>query len=97
MPPRQTDSTTVSFRFKNGKENLTVKQYQTGKLQIQGSAGELYKMMLEGIVPLYNLHNPHARHYLLPGGIRLERGGYPEWHPVNYRRQRSKVGATVTV
>ena len=51
-----------SFRFKNGRENLTVKQYQTGKLQIQGAAGELYKMVLESIVPLYNLHNPNAQH-----------------------------------
>ena len=59
---RQESHCAYSFRFKNGKENLTVKQYQTGKLQIQGSAGELYKMVLEGIVPLYNLHNPNARH-----------------------------------
>ena len=59
---RQEPYCAYSFRFKNGKESLTVKQYQTGKLQIQGVAGGLYKVVLERIVPLYNLHNPNAQH-----------------------------------
>jgi len=49
-----------SYRFVDGKENLTVKQYSSGKLLLQGSAGVLYKKLLEIIVPMYNLRNPKA-------------------------------------
>ncbi len=49
-----------SYRFIDGKENLAVKQYSSGKLLLQGSAGILYKKILEIIVPLCNLTNPKA-------------------------------------
>ena len=49
-----------SLRFDNGQERLVVKQYTNGKFQVQGSAGELFKTLLERIVPLYKLHYPNA-------------------------------------
>jgi ribonuclease HIII len=49
------------FRFERGQEHLTVKQYQKGTLQIQGTAGELYKVILESIIPRYNLRHPNAQ------------------------------------
>lgn len=49
-----------SFRFKDGKENLVVKQYSKGKLQVQGNAGSLYQQVLESIISCYNLHYPNA-------------------------------------
>jgi ribonuclease HIII len=49
-----------SFKFNRGKEKLTVKQYTSGKLTLQGSAGPLYKSILDCIVPLYNVHFPGA-------------------------------------
>lgn len=49
-----------SLRFDNGQERLAVKQYNNGKLQVQGSAGQLFKTLLERIVPLYKLHYPNA-------------------------------------
>jgi hypothetical protein len=39
-------------------EQLVIKQYSSGKLNIQGRAGELYKRVLEVIVTLYNVHHP---------------------------------------
>ncbi len=50
-----------AFRFDGGQERLFVKQYQRGTLQIQGTAGELYKAILECIIPRYNLRYPNAR------------------------------------
>ncbi len=49
-----------SFEFKRGKERLLVKQYKSGKLQIQGSAGELYKAITECIETRYKLRYPTA-------------------------------------
>lgn len=49
-----------SFEFKRGKERLIIKQYKSGKLQIQGSAGELYRTIIEVVVSRYNLRNPTA-------------------------------------
>jgi len=49
-----------SFRFINGQERLAVKQYGNGKLQIQGSAGELFRTLLERVVPLFKIHYPNA-------------------------------------
>lgn len=50
-----------SYKFEDGKERVVVKQYTSGKLQLQGSAGELYKNILEIIIPLYNVKNPTAK------------------------------------
>lgn len=50
-----------SYRFESGKEKIIVKQYINGKLQLQGSAGELYKKILDIIISLYNLKNPKAQ------------------------------------
>lgn len=72
-----------SFRFDNGQERLVVKQYNNGKFQIQGSAGELFKTLLERIVPFYKLHYPKAaltvegelgvaENAVAPGGILME-------------------------
>ncbi len=49
-----------SLRFRAGAETLTVKQYTNGTLTLQGSAGPLYKSVLESIVPLYKAHFPKA-------------------------------------
>lgn len=49
-----------SFKFNRGNETLTIKQYSSGKLTLQGSAGPLYKSILECIVTLYNVHFPKA-------------------------------------
>lgn len=38
-----------------------MKQYQKGTLQIQGTAGELYKVVVECIIPRYNLRYPNAQ------------------------------------
>lgn len=49
-----------SFKFIGKNETLTVKQYNSGKLTIQGLAGPLYKSVLECIVPLYKVHFPNS-------------------------------------
>lgn len=49
-----------SFKFNRGNETLTIKQYNKGTLTLQGSAGPLYKALLECIVPLYKVHFPKA-------------------------------------
>jgi hypothetical protein len=49
------------FRFDQGQEHLIVKQYQKGTLQIQGTAGELYNILLESIIPRINLRYPNAQ------------------------------------
>lgn len=50
-----------SYSFEDGKEKLIVKQYNSGKLQLQGMAGDLYKRALDVIVTLYNLKYPQAK------------------------------------
>lgn len=50
-----------TFKFEAGQERLVVKQYQKGTLQIQGAAGQLYKAILECIIPRYNLRHPKAQ------------------------------------
>jgi ribonuclease HIII len=50
-----------AFTFDRGPERLVVKQYKKGTLQIQVTAGELYKAILECIIPRYNLHYPNAQ------------------------------------
>jgi len=40
-----------SYRFEDNKENLIIKQYTSGKLLLQGSAGDLYKKILDIIIP----------------------------------------------
>ena len=49
-----------SFKFIGKNETLTVKQYNSGKLTLQGQAGPLYKSVLECIVPLYKVHFPNS-------------------------------------
>jgi ribonuclease HIII len=49
-----------SFEYKRGKERLIIKQYKSGKLQVQGSAGELYRTVIECIVSRYKLHYPSS-------------------------------------
>jgi ribonuclease HIII len=58
---RQEPHCEYSFKFGREKETLVVKQYRKGTLQIQGTAGSLYKTILDRIIPLYNLHYPNAR------------------------------------
>lgn len=50
-----------SVVFESGKEKLVVKQFSSGKLQLQGHAGPLYRRALEIIIPRYNLHFPNAK------------------------------------
>lgn len=49
-----------SFKFAREKETLTIKQYKSGKLIIQGSAGPLYKSILEIVVPVYKVYFPKS-------------------------------------
>lgn len=58
---RQEQHCEYSYRFEDGKENLVIKQYTTGRLLLQGNAGNLYKKILDIIIPLYNLKNPKAQ------------------------------------
>jgi ribonuclease HIII len=43
-----------SYRFEDGEERITVKQYTNGKLQFQGVGGDLYKKILDAVISLYN-------------------------------------------
>jgi ribonuclease HIII len=58
---RQEPHCEYSFKFSHEGELLVVKQYHKGTLQIQGNAGDLYKTVLDRIIPVYNLHYPDAR------------------------------------
>jgi len=58
---RQEPYCEYAFKFVREKELLIVKQYQKGTLQIQGTAGDLYKAVLDCIIPIYNLHYPNAQ------------------------------------
>jgi ribonuclease HIII len=49
-----------SYRFEEGEERITIKQYTNGKLQFQGVGGDLYKNILETVIALYNLRYPNA-------------------------------------
>lgn len=49
-----------SYVYELGNEKLVVKQYASGKLQLQGRAGRLYQKALDIIVPLYNVHFSNA-------------------------------------
>jgi ribonuclease HIII len=49
-----------SFKFFGKNETLTIKQYNSGKLTLQGQAGPLYKSVLECILPLYKVHLPNS-------------------------------------
>jgi ribonuclease HIII len=63
QPTQQRDEPHCEYalRFDRGQERLVVKQYKKGTLQIQGTAGELYKVILECLIPRYNLHYPSAQ------------------------------------
>jgi ribonuclease HIII len=50
-----------SYRFEDGKEKITIKQYTNGKLHLQGIGGELYKNILDIVITLYNLKYPNAK------------------------------------
>ncbi len=58
---RQEPHCEYSFKFVREKEHLIVKQYQKGTLQIQGTAGDLYKTVLNSIVPVHNLYYPGSQ------------------------------------
>jgi ribonuclease HIII len=87
---RQEQYCDYSYRFEDGKEKITIKQYTNGKLQLQGIGGELYKNILDIVITLYNLKYPNAQ---LPIGdyIRYEaeesatskRGSLEASHRVN--------------
>ena len=49
-----------SYRFEDGEERITVKQYTNGKLQFQGIGGNLYQNILDAVITLYNLRYPNA-------------------------------------
>lgn len=58
---RQEPYCEYAFRFEQGQECIVVKQYQKGTLQIQGTAGDLFKAILDSIIPRYNLRHPKAQ------------------------------------
>jgi ribonuclease HIII len=47
-----------SYRFEDGEERITVKQFTNGKLQFQGVGGDLYKNILSAVITLYNSKHP---------------------------------------
>ena len=47
-----------SYRFEDGEERITVKQYTNGKLQFQGVGGDFYKSILDAVISLYNSKHP---------------------------------------
>lgn len=49
-----------SLKFTSGNETLTVKQFNSGKLTLQGSAGPLFKAIADCIVSLCKVHLPKA-------------------------------------
>ena len=50
-----------SYRFEDGEERVTVKQYTNGKLQFQGVGGDLYKSIFGAVITLYNSKQPSAK------------------------------------
>ena len=50
-----------AYRFENGEERITVKQYTNGKLQFQGVGGDLYKNILDAVITLYNSKYPNTK------------------------------------
>jgi ribonuclease HIII len=50
-----------SYRFEDGEERITVKQYTNGKFQFQGVGGDLYKNILDAVITLYNSKHPDSR------------------------------------
>jgi ribonuclease HIII len=50
-----------SYRFEDGEERITVKQYTNGKLQFQGVGGNLYKKILDAVIALYNSKHPATK------------------------------------
>ncbi len=61
-----------SFRFEEGAENLVIKQFTSGKLQLQGRAGELYKRVVEVVVSKFKLH--YSQVEMDVGSILVESG-----------------------
>lgn len=81
---RQEPYCEYTFRFDRGKEGIVVKQYEKGTLQIQGTAGDVYKAILDCIVPRYNLRHPKARfsvEALLETGVPVEATAEPTSPP----------------
>ncbi len=50
-----------SYRFEVGKEKIIIKQYSNGKLQFQGTGGDLYRSILDAVTNLFNLKYPNAK------------------------------------
>ncbi len=50
-----------SYRFEDGEERITVKQYTNGKLQFQGVGGDLYRNILDAVTALYNSKHPNEK------------------------------------
>src|SRR5512143_2015452 len=50
-----------SYRFEDGEERIVAKQYTNGKLQLQGTGGDLYKKILDTVITLYNSKHPDTK------------------------------------
>jgi ribonuclease HIII len=50
-----------SYRFEDGEERITVKQYTSGKMQFQGVGGDLYRNILGVVIALYNSKHPDTK------------------------------------
>jgi ribonuclease HIII len=50
-----------SYRFEDGEERITVKQYTSGKMQFQGVGGDLYRNILSVVIALYNSKHPDTK------------------------------------
>jgi ribonuclease HIII len=59
-----------SYRFEDGEERITVKQFTNGKLQFQGVGGDLYRNILDAVITLYNTKQPNTK---------LSVGGFTEY------------------
>ena len=58
---RQEQYCEYSYRFEDGEERVTIKQYTNGKLQLQGIGGGLYKSILDAVITLYNSKHPNTK------------------------------------
>lgn len=58
---RQEQYCDYSYVFEDGNQKLVIKQFSSGKLQLQGMAGDLYGKALDVILSLYNLKHPQAK------------------------------------
>ena len=79
-----------SYRFIDGEERITVKQYTNGKLQFQGIGGDLYKNILDAVITLYNSKYPDAR-LSVDDCIKYESEEDPNWRKESFGKPSGEI------